>query len=264
MMTVTYDQTRGSSSTDFQSGYCVNSGNTLPSGLTFDSLSGTIQGVVTSAAGFTPGASYTYTITPTHTNYIAAGNPFTFVLVIDNPLTGCAYTPSMIIGPPTIGTTAANPLPYCGYVPGLASGTYYVMQANGSAAQYYCLNTVNGGGWTLIGSAPAANWFSGNTAAAWSNLSYSFGTYSAGGTVGDYWTSIANLANASAYDEVMFITGNRKYFLHVLMSSVSITGSGPITFTPIRTSSNMGSPQTNNFATIFFRSGINEGNRISQ
>jgi hypothetical protein len=133
------------------------------------------------------------------------------------------------------------------------------MQANGSAAQYYCLNTVNGGGWTLIGSAPAAKWFSGNTAAAWSNLSYSFGTYSAAGTVGDYWTSIANLANASAYDEVMFITGNRIYFLHVLMSSVSITGSGPITFTPIRTSSNMGSPQANNFATIYFRTGNLEG-----
>ena len=145
------------------------------------------------------------------------------------------------------------------------NGTYYI-NWNGTPTQIYCDMQTNGGGWMLFACADGnAAWFPGNTGTtAWDQLSYSYGTYSASGNIGEYWKDY----NGMNVSDLMFVTSNGTYWIHILLSDVYLSPNGNShTVTAQGTSNNFNNTyEANTKVTIMHRAAqledpwINAGN----
>jgi hypothetical protein len=169
---------------------------------------------------------------------------------------------------PTLGLLYSDPAssasdiktslsPYFTSIPNQA---YWIKGARDSSPiQIYCENNINGGGWMSFASAPSSgNWFTGNTGAAalWSGLSYSYSTYSILGTIGDYWRNYSN----QDITEVMFMTGNKLYWVSFPISYI-VQAESIKTYTSGITTSNNFPSDTNYYNTslsIYHRSAQSE------
>jgi hypothetical protein len=151
---------------------------------------------------------------------------------------------------------------------GEASDTYWI-EINGTPTQIYCDMVTDGGGWMSFASAPASGgWFSGNTQANWLDISYTYGTYSSTGAIGNYWRDYST----QNVDEVLFKTGNGLYWMILRLADITYPqtyygANGPGTFYVVASSGNfLGTGEVNSKAYYWFRIGqredpwINAGN----
>ena len=90
--------------------------------------------------------------------------------------------------PSPSGLTSSEAVDSASDLLGRPSGTYWI-NVRGVPTEIYCDLETAGGGWMSFASAPASGgWFSGNSGFnSWFDLSYSYGTYSDTGAIGDYW-----------------------------------------------------------------------------
>jgi len=151
---------------------------------------------------------------------------------------------------------------------GEASDTYWI-EINGTPTQIYCDMVTDGGGWMSFASAPASGgWFSGNTQANWLDISYTYGTYSSTGAIGDYWRDYST----QNVDEVLFKTGNGLYWMILNLADITYPQNenslnGPGLLNSKASSGNfLGTGEVNSKAYYWFRIGpredpwINAGN----
>jgi hypothetical protein len=124
------------------------------------------------------------------------------------------------------GSSSALSAPSAVYLRDVAgvtqNGTYWIT-VNGTPTQIYCNFTTAGGGWMSFASAPGSGgWFSGDTglAASWTGLSYSFGTYSSAGSIGNYWRNYST----QSVSQLLFLTGNGSFWISIPISHVVGTG----------------------------------------
>jgi len=120
------------------------------------------------------------------------------------------------------GSSSALAAPNAVYLRDVAgvtqNGTYWIT-VNGTPTQIYCNFTTAGGGWMSFASAPGSgNFFGGDTglATSWTGLSYSFGTYSSAGSIGNYWRNYS----AQSVTQLLFLTGNGTYWISFPISHV--------------------------------------------
>jgi hypothetical protein len=103
-----------------------------------------------------------------------------------------------------------------------SDGTYWI-NVDGTPTEIYCIFSKNGGGWMSFASADTnSEWFPGNAggnSADWRGLNYSYGTYSKTGAIGEYWRNIQG--HYPGISEVMFITGNRSYWMSFEMKAIA-------------------------------------------
>jgi len=131
------------------------------------------------------------------------------------------------------GSTSALAAPNAVYLRDVAgiqtNGTYWIT-VNGTPTQIYCNFTVAGGGWMSFASAPGSgNWFGGDTGnlTSWVNLSYSFGTYSSAGSIGNYWRNY----NGQSVTELLFLTGNGTFWIRFPLTYITAGAPGDGVFT---------------------------------
>ena len=120
--------------------------------------------------------------------------------------------------PSPSGLTSSEAVDSASDLLGRPSGTYWI-NVRGVPTEIYCDLETAGGGWMSFASAPASGgWFSGNSGSnSWFDLSYSYGTYSDTGAVGDYWRDFSG-QNA---DEIMFKTGDGLYWIVLKLEDIS-------------------------------------------
>ena len=147
--------------------------------------------------------------------------------------------------------------------PSATTGTYYIL-VGGVSTAIWCDMTTDGGGWMSFAANPtSSNWFGGNSTANWSGLSYSYGTYSSTGVIGDYWRNYSQ----QSVTQVLFKTGNGTYWIRMRLADI-YPGVSTAYTTNIATSNNFPSDGNNynGSITVLFRSGqaedpwINAGN----
>ena len=170
--------------------------------------------------------------------------------------------------PSPSGLTSSEAVDSASDLLGRPSGTYWI-NVRGVPTEIYCDLETAGGGWMSFASAPASGgWFSGNSGSnSWFDLSYSYGTYSDTGAIGDYWRDFSG-QNA---DEIMFKTGDGLYWIVLKLedisypqSTVSNSPNGIVNL--VASSGNFeGTNGESNYAYYLFRSGsedpwINVGN----
>jgi len=119
---------------------------------------------------------------------------------------------------PSAGLTSSEAADSASDLLGRPSGTYWI-NVRGVPTEIYCDLETAGGGWMSFASAPASGgWFSGNSGSnSWFDLSYSYGTYSDTGEIGDYWRDFSG-QNA---DEIMFKTGDGLYWIVLKLEDIS-------------------------------------------
>jgi len=131
---------------------------------------------------------------------------------------------------------------------GSPEGTYKI-DINNVPTDLFCDLTTAGGGWMSFASVPSSgNWFDGNTvefkSSGWSStMSYSWGTYSSSGAIGNYWRDFSQ----QSVTEVLFKTGNGQYWFVIKLTDVH-GGGGTVDM--VASSGNFGG---NTQATIFWR-----------
>ena len=120
--------------------------------------------------------------------------------------------------PSPSGLTSSEAVDSASDLLGRPSGTYWI-NVRGVPTEIYCDLETTGGGWMSFASAPASGgWFSGNSGSnSWFDLSYSYGTYSDTGAIGDYWRDFSG-QNA---DEIMFKTGDGLYWIVLKLEDIS-------------------------------------------
>jgi hypothetical protein len=153
---------------------------------------------------------------------------------------------------------AAESAVYLRDVAGINTNGSYWIDVNGTPTLIYCNFTLAGGGWMSFASAPAGTpWFAGNSGngASWTNLNYSYGTYSSSGAIGNYWR------NYSQQDvtELLFVTGDGTKYLGIDIADVYLSPNG----NQHQVASNYSSfpadqYNSHNTATIMHRSGQTE------
>ncbi len=134
------------------------------------------------------------------------------------------------------------------------NGSYWIKGARDSSpVKVYCENSINGGGWMSFASVNKNTWFSGNSGSqvSWSGLSYSYGSYSSDGAIGDYWRNYSN----QDVTEIMFMTGNKNYWVSFPLSYIVAATEVKTYTTGITTSNNfpVDSYQYNSTLSIYHR-----------
>jgi len=149
---------------------------------------------------------------------------------------------------------------------GQSSGTYWI-KINGTPTEIYCDLVTDGGGWMSFASSPATGgWFTGDSGSnSWSGLSYTHGTYSSSGAVGDYWRDYSAQTDV---DQILFKTGNGLYWMILNLTDVKYpqihTSGVDGLLTMVASSGNMGADpplyEENTKAYYFLRGGDSTNN----
>jgi hypothetical protein len=144
------------------------------------------------------------------------------------------------------------------------NGTYWI-NVGGTPTQIYCNFTTAGGGWMSFASAPGSgSWGSHSTGnqVSWVGLSYTLGTYSSAGSIGNYWRNYS----AQSVSEILFLTGNGTFWVRMRLDQI-VGGLNAYT-TNVQTSANFPNNQysANTSVYVMHRNGqpedpwINTGN----
>jgi hypothetical protein len=137
-------------------------------------------------------------------------------------------------------------------------GTYWI-NINGTPTELYCIMSLNGGGWMSFASIKSSGgMFNGDSGHAnWAGRSYSYGTYSKTGAISSsssYWRNYSQ----QSVSNVMFITGNRTYWMSLPLNQIT-AGRVSSGTTGYNSSGNLpGNNNPNSSYYIMFRSGNNE------
>ena len=185
--------------------YAIASGN-LPGGLSLDGSTGVISGNPADVSGDT---TSTFTV-----NALSNGQSE-------------SRSFNIIVRKTFDGSTSSRAAPSAVYLRdniGISSNGTYWINVNSTPTQIYCNFTHAGGGWMSFAAATADRWFDGNSGTTtWSTpISYSYGTYDASGTVGHYWRDFSQ----QSVSDVMFLTGDSTYYLHLLLSNIYLSPNG--------------------------------------
>jgi len=140
------------------------------------------------------------------------------------------------------------------------SGSYWIT-ISGTAVQVRCENSVNGGGWQVLGyTSTQVNWlpFGG----PWYNQ-YTYGTYDVTGSTTLTQYGYLMDYRPQQFSEVMFMTGNKQYYQSISLSSFnSCKAQGGFAIPVMSTSNNfessVSSRNLNNYMYILWRGGGGE------